>query len=130
THMSTLAMHLPSAEISGTRRSVTGFLLPGAGPTDFVPLSLHDALPISDDASSARNVVVLSKSPVTYTASATPAPTTDVRLSATRSEEHTSELQSRENLVCRPLLEKKKRRPTPKPRAPSPNPLTPSPGPT
>src|SRR5690606_39436614 len=29
---------------------------------------------------------------------------------ATRSEEHTSELQSRENLVCRLLLEKKKRK--------------------
>src|SRR5690606_41567802 len=29
-----------------------------------------------------------------------------------RSEEHTSELQSRENLVCRLLLEKKKKRPT------------------
>src|SRR5690606_42099081 len=29
---------------------------------------------------------------------------------ALRSEEHTSELQSRENLVCRLLLEKKKRR--------------------
>src|SRR5436309_6393729 len=29
-----------------------------------------------------------------------------------RSEEHTSELQSRENLVCRLLLEKKKQRPT------------------
>src|SRR5207302_8978380 len=29
--------------------------------------------------------------------------------SATRSEEHTSELQSRENLVCRLLLEKKKK---------------------
>src|SRR5690606_29707954 len=29
-----------------------------------------------------------------------------------RSEEHTSELQSRENLVCRLLLEKKKSRPT------------------
>src|SRR5436309_5192833 len=29
----------------------------------------------------------------------------------TRSEEHTSELQSRENLVCRLLLEKKKSRP-------------------
>src|SRR5690606_40830950 len=28
-----------------------------------------------------------------------------------RSEEHTSELQSRENLVCRPLLEKKNRPP-------------------
>src|SRR5690606_41303234 len=32
---------------------------------------------------------------------------TDLRL--TRSEEHTSELQSRENLVCRLLLEKKKK---------------------
>src|SRR5690606_41719955 len=33
----------------------------------------------------------------------------DARLaSGTRSEEHTSELQSRENLVCRLLLEKKK----------------------
>src|SRR5690606_39525713 len=29
------------------------------------------------------------------------------RLDIPRSEEHTSELQSRENLVCRPLLEKK-----------------------
>src|SRR5690606_42054253 len=32
----------------------------------------------------------------------------DVRGDAPRSEEHTSELQSRENLVCRLLLEKKK----------------------
>src|SRR2546430_5294973 len=31
-----------------------------------------------------------------------------VRVSATRSEEHTSELQSQSNLVCRLLLEKKK----------------------
>src|SRR5690606_39932656 len=31
-----------------------------------------------------------------------------VKVSAVRSEEHTSELQSRENLVCRLLLEKKK----------------------
>src|SRR5690606_39823476 len=33
-----------------------------------------------------------------------------VRLAGPRSEEHTSELQSRENLVCRLLLEKKKKR--------------------
>src|SRR5436309_1608326 len=33
-----------------------------------------------------------------------------VREQATRSEEHTSELQSRENLVCRLLLEKKKKK--------------------
>src|SRR5690606_41443087 len=32
-----------------------------------------------------------------------------VRASGPRSEEHTSELQSRENLVCRLLLEKKKK---------------------
>src|SRR5690606_41175283 len=32
------------------------------------------------------------------------------RLQALRSEEHTSELQSRENLVCRLLLEKKKKK--------------------
>src|SRR5690606_40531952 len=32
----------------------------------------------------------------------------DAREAAVRSEEHTSELQSRENLVCRLLLEKKK----------------------
>src|SRR5690606_39571724 len=34
--------------------------------------------------------------------------TTLMRSPSTRSEEHTSELQSRENLVCRLLLEKKK----------------------
>src|SRR5690606_40356033 len=34
-------------------------------------------------------------------------------LEAVRSEEHTSELQSRENLVCRLLLEKKKRKKEP-----------------
>src|SRR5215475_15193656 len=32
------------------------------------------------------------------------------RMGAPRSEEHTSELQSRENLVCRLLLEKKKKK--------------------
>src|SRR5690606_41497380 len=37
-------------------------------------------------------------------------------VSATRSEEHTSELQSRENLVCRLLLEKKKNTKTAAPR--------------
>src|SRR2546427_2271049 len=35
-----------------------------------------------------------------------------VRLSLARSEEHTSELQSQSNLVCRVLLEKKKARST------------------
>src|SRR2546427_6660279 len=34
------------------------------------------------------------------------------QLSMSRSEEHTSELQSQSNLVCRLLLEKKKKKPT------------------
>src|SRR2546427_1909642 len=34
----------------------------------------------------------------------------DVEISAFRSEEHTSELQSQSNIVCRLLLEKKKRK--------------------
>src|SRR5690606_42035817 len=59
-------------------------------------LSLHDALPICDAQRRCRRDVVR-----------------DQRRSAERlwfpdrSEEHTSELQSRENLVCRLLLEKK-----------------------
>src|SRR5690606_41219129 len=39
-----------------------------------------------------------------------PVPLEETPGSAQRSEEHTSELQSRENLVCRLLLEKKKNR--------------------
>src|SRR5947209_8795120 len=77
--------------------------------TDIYTLSLHDALPISLPA--ARHgepgfvcgtpaVVSYMQSLVTYPAPATALP---------RSEEHTSELQSRQYLVCRLLLEKKKR---------------------
>src|SRR5215475_14892343 len=45
-----------------------------------------------------------------YGASCTPQPADDFRHPCFRSEEHTSELQSRENLVCRHLLEKKKKK--------------------
>src|SRR2546430_3165095 len=48
----------------------------------------------------------------------------------TRSEEHTSELQSQSNLVCRLLLEKKKnpsRAPSPRPPPPPPPPARPRP---
>src|SRR5260370_23283909 len=41
-----------------------------------------------------------------------PALVSDIRRGKLRSEEHTSELQSHLNLVCRLLLEKKKRDPT------------------
>src|SRR2546430_6323125 len=48
---------------------------------------------------------------------------------AGRSEEHTSELQSQSNLVCRLLLEKKKNKRTPAPPTPTPPPA-PRPPPT
>src|SRR6266511_6135002 len=76
--------------------SIRSFYLPffffnDTATTEIYTLSLHDALPIS-----ARPATACSWS-------------FHVRpRSRLRSEEHTSELQSRENVVCRLLLEKKK----------------------
>src|SRR5690349_11646145 len=67
--------------------------------TSIKTLSLHDALPISSRASAAT-AGRLAPSPSTASARATAV--------HSRSEEHTSELQSRRELVCRLLLEKKK----------------------
>src|SRR5436309_4720985 len=70
--------------------------------TEIYTLSLHDALPISGRV--ARNpsaLLVSSTCSRQITRPRTPS-------LSPRSEEHTSELQSRENLVCRLLLEKKK----------------------
>src|SRR5436309_10153576 len=71
------------------------FISIAAATTVTYPLSLHDALPIwwrrGPRASPGRR----------------PSRRRDRRLGL-RSEEHTSELQSREKLVCRLLLEKKK----------------------
>src|SRR5690606_41245213 len=78
--------------------------------TDIYTLSLHDALPILMISLS----LAIKRLPTIYTISGllnnSPIPTKVISLSPTksRSEEHTSELQSRENLVCRLLLEKKK----------------------
>src|SRR5947209_11813574 len=74
-----------------------------ASTTELYPLSLHDSLPIC-----ARS---LSTNATRATASADSAGTawssTERRSSARRSEEHTSELQSRQYLLCWLLLEKK-----------------------
>src|SRR5437868_12147478 len=64
-------------------------------------LSLHDALPIFDDVLDDQHVPV-GDVPVSSYGSATSSS------GVVRSEEHTSELQSRFDLVCRLLLEKKK----------------------
>src|SRR5687767_15279372 len=79
--------------------------------TEIYTLSLHDALPISRNTHSRR--VARHRPRSKYLRSATSTARDNVRRrprsSATRSEEHTSELQSLAYLVCRLLLEKKKK---------------------
>src|SRR5690606_41371824 len=75
------------------------------GPREICTLSLHDALPICS--ASRRNPRTrTSRSPACR--GVLPDARVRPRWCSPRSEEHTSELQSRENLVCRLLLEKKK----------------------
>src|SRR5256885_11632811 len=78
------------------------FFFNDTATTEIYTLSLHDALPILSLAATSRSGKSSSPHPC--------APTiTRSRISsANRSEEHTSELQSPCNLVCRLLLEKKK----------------------
>src|SRR5256885_5714423 len=76
------------------------FFFNDTATTEIYTLSLHDALPISEPLGKAAgdNRPIWERD-VTHRS---------LRLS-TRSEEHTSELQSPCNLVCRLLLEKKKK---------------------
>src|SRR5690606_41882148 len=80
------------------------------------PLSLHDALPIYRRFYSAGNAVIALVGDIDRAGAeriaqrlASALPQGPAVGQCVRSEEHTSELQSRENLVCRLLLEKKKR---------------------
>src|SRR5688572_33429327 len=84
--------------------------------TEIYTLSLHDALPISwlRSSPSPRDCASLNSSSAAVSfASASSFCCRPVSAAAcasrfSRSEEHTSELQSQSNLVCRLLLEKKK----------------------
>src|SRR5438552_5119056 len=83
-------------------------------PTDIYTLSLHDALPISVTravfAGAKQFVVPTAGNAGVALAAYAARAGADARVyaPATRSEEHTSELQSPDHLVCRLLLEKKK----------------------
>src|SRR5207237_8337985 len=88
------------------------FLFTTPPTTDIYTLSLHDALPISPtrcatsrrSRRSARPCRTRKSSAGSRAGWASPNP------ASPRSEEHTSELQSHLNLVCRLLLEKKKKK--------------------
>src|SRR3712207_7514566 len=92
------------------------FFFNDTATTEIYTLSLHDALPISSRTSTTlRRCRPGSTRPQPPPGRARrpprqprPSSRTSIRLPACRSEEHTSELQSRQYLVCRLLLEKKK----------------------
>src|SRR5438093_7874800 len=94
------------------------FFFNDSSTTEIYTLSLHDALPISRTLSSRKNGLppVRSTRTALTAAVASSRPTKLSRRTwafsgeSGRSEEHTSELQSLTNLVCRLLLEKKKNR--------------------
>src|SRR3712207_7561836 len=90
------------------------FFFNDTATTEIYTLSLHDALPISTSSPSAPTSSARRRPGPGCRPTSTPSST---RPSAgpsgsTRSEEHTSELQSRQYLVCRLLLEKKKKKNT------------------
>src|SRR5688572_30959662 len=91
--------------------SVFFFFFNDTATTEIYTLSLHDALPISPDTSGPATISTCDGTATAYD--------TVVYIRRNdcagyrprcRSEEHTSELQSQSNLVCRLLLEKKKRK--------------------
>src|SRR5216683_7733051 len=80
---------------------VVFFFFNDTATTEIYTLSLHDALPIS----TATIVSVLASTHAFPVSLWINSPSR-----RSRSEEHTSELQSRSDLVCRLLLEKKKKK--------------------
>src|SRR5699024_11873547 len=96
-HMSTLTRPLPPCFF---------FFFNDPATTQIYTLSLHDALPIS------RTLAAVPETPPRPEQPSVPDADAGARSARTvgiiRSEEHTSELQSRFDLVCRLLLEKKK----------------------
>src|SRR5260370_30667940 len=87
--------------MSSTSVSLSFFFFNDTATTEIYTLSLHDALPISSPAG---------KTPFSRSREGEIIPKTRARsVQNARSEEHTSELQSHLNLVCRLLLEKKKK---------------------
>src|SRR5687768_17903957 len=85
---------------------VVCFLFTDTATTAIYTLSLHDALPIFSAIVSAAAIVSRSRSSPMRIVSGS-SRRAYLSALANRSEEHTSELQSRLHLVCRLLLEKK-----------------------
>src|SRR3712207_5164986 len=107
----------PTRRRKPTPSSGNAFICNDTATTEIYTLSLHDALPISssprsgcrghsagDKGRSARPSLRATPGPAP---SVPPVPAAGISVLPPRSEEHTSELQSRQYLVCRLLLAKK-----------------------
>src|SRR5207248_3396157 len=97
------------------RPDIYFFFFPAPPPTELYTLSLHDALPILGtqlwswhSKSGPQQVPLPSSAPLLALGHQVPVDPRQIPLWQSRSEEHTSELQSPYDLVCRLLLEKKK----------------------
>src|SRR2546430_17736599 len=88
------------------------FFFNDTATTEIYTLSLHDALPISlaQAAAIRPDTNARSRQARRQAGWRAGSATQSDRSTPTRSEEHTSELQSQSNLVCRLLLEKKKKK--------------------
>src|SRR5260221_10604125 len=126
-HVPPVLTEAPSPHTSSPLRRLfllSFFFFNDTATTEIYTLSLHDALPISlvpqalvavtDTVPEPLPVVMVADVVVPPAVTDQPVPVTDQVYEATittgsRSEEHTSELQSHSDLVCRLLLEKKKK---------------------
>src|SRR5258706_2214859 len=99
-HAMTLANYF-----SFSMKNLFFFFFNDTATTEIYTLSLHDALPILISSGRPHSA---GRSPSPARSSCTPWCCSALSIGRRRSEEHTSELQSLTNLVCRLLLEKKK----------------------
>src|SRR2546430_6950828 len=83
-------------------KTLSFFFFNDTATTEIYTLSLHDALPISRLVAVTGDLIERLQAQPAYRSFLLDGQTV-------RSEEHTSELQSQSNLVCRLLLEKKKK---------------------
>src|SRR5437870_10320846 len=88
------------------------FFFNATASTEIYTLSLHDALPISVSCGPRAGRRADRRARAQSSSTDSRGPRSVWRARDARSEEHTSELQSRGHLVCRLLLEKKKKNTT------------------
>src|SRR5437016_8645598 len=89
--------------------SSTFFFFNDTATTEIYTLSLHDALPISASALATHASAATTPYGDRFRLAMFSSPLLRGKTKSIRSEEHTYELQSLTNLVCRLLLEKKKK---------------------